>query len=374
MNEVRKIPLMRPLLPDFSLIEPYLKTIDENRWYSNFGPLVTSLEERLAEFFEITPGGVVSVSSGTSGLVNTLRAFDLPRSSYCLVASWTFVATAAAPLAAGLKPYFLDVDEDSWALTPSIAKKALDELDVEISAVITTSPFGAPVDTNEWDKFTEETGIPVIIDAASGFDSFSTIETSRPSNTPVMISLHATKLCGCGEGGIVMSQNANLIRKIKEISNFGFSGGREVKIPGTNGKISEYGAAIAHAALDHWPEKRENWISLRTKYSNVLNSIEGGIDKVWISETWAAATCNLRLSENNADEVTAQLNEKGIESRQWWGKGCHVNPAYAKYPQADLSNTTKLASSVIALPFSIDMSEEEINYVTTTLAKVLAGE
>jgi len=368
-----KIPLMKPLLPDLSLIEPYLKTIDENRWYSNFGPLVLSLEERMAEFFGVTSGGVVSLSSGTAGLVNTLRAFNLPTDSCCLVPSWTFVATAAAPIAAGLKPYFLDVDKESWSLTPEIAIEALDNIDEQVSAAIVTSPFGAPVVTKAWDQFTKDTGVQVIIDAAAGFYSFSTIKDSKPTNTPVMISLHATKLCGCGEGGLVISQNPTLIRKIKEISNFGFSGSREIRIPGTNGKMSEYSAAVGHTALDHWAEKRKQWIDLRHKYLERLSNIGNGIKNIWISDDWAAATCNIRLNNENVDEVMDRLNEKGIESRQWWDKGCHKQPAYASYPRTDLPVTEALAESVLALPFSIDLSEEEIDYITSTLSEILGS-
>lgn len=362
---------MRPLLPDYKHIEQYLKTIDKNRWYTNFGPLALSLEERFCEFFHVPSGGVVSLANGTAGLVNALRAFDLPRGSYCLVPSWTFVATAAAPVAAGMKPYFIDVDEKSWAITPEIVKKAMKETGGTVGAVIAVAPFGSPVNTREWDNFTKETGIPVIIDAAAGFDAFSHIKECSPGSTPIMISLHATKLCGCGEGGIMVSRNTNIIRRIRELSNFGFAGKKEIRIPGTNAKMSEYNAAVAHAALDNWHSKRADWINLRTKYLHELKKLGSLLKNIWISEDWAASTCNIRLATDNAEDIVIQLAEEGIESRRWWGKGCHAQPAYSKYPRAKLPVTEALGASVISLPFSIDISDSDIGYVVSSLRQVL---
>lgn len=362
---------MRPLLPSLEAIEPYLKNIDENRWYSNYGPLVISLEERFCEFFHVPPGSVVSLSSGTSGLVNALRAVNPPKDSFCLIPSWTFVATASAPLAANMQPYFIDVNEDSWAITPEIVKAEMDKVDGKIGAVIAVCPFGAPANTEEWDKFTEDTGIPVVIDAAASFDAISTLKQSAPGNTPIMVSLHATKLCGCGEGGIVVSKNSGFIRKIRDLSNFGFSGTREVKTPGTNGKMSEYNAAVAHAALDQWAQKRNSWVDLRHKYLEALNSLGDGIAKIWIDDDWASSTCNIRLNGNNADEIVEALNKAGVESKQWWMKGCHKQLAYASCPRADLPVTEALGESILGLPFSVDMEDEDIEAVVETLKNIL---
>ena len=56
-----------------------------------------------------------------------------------------------------------------------------------------------------------------------------------------------------------------------------------------------------------------------------------------------------KISFHNA--VISQLQVRGIKARQWWDKGCHTQPAYAKYPHGDLSVTKMLGASVISLPF-----------------------
>ena len=175
---------MRPLLPEHKFIAPYLKEIDKTRWYSNFGPLVTNFEVRLEEFFGLKNNCVLTVANGTSGLTATMRAFGLERGTYCIVPSWTFMATAGAALAAGLIPYFVDVEEDTWAINPEILKSTIKEIDGKVTAVIVVAPFGSPVYSDKWDRFTDETGIKVIIDGAAAFDSISTLDFAKPKKTP----------------------------------------------------------------------------------------------------------------------------------------------------------------------------------------------
>lgn len=359
------IPVLRPLLPEHKAIVPYLKDIDKSRWYSNFGPLVLHLEERFEEFYNVKRGGVVTLSSGAAGLTNALRALNLPHDSYCIVPSWTFVAVPAAAVAAGLRPYFIDVDYDSWAIDPETTKEYIKNIKGKVSAVIAVAPFGNPMVTEEWDAFTEETGIPVIIDGASCFDTVAKTRKFRPGKTPIMVSLHATKVMGVGEGGLVISKNIELVDKIKQMSNFGFSGVRKVFVPGTNGKMSEYTAAVAHAGLDNWSEKRAKWRKMTDYYMEAL------IDTTFyhkLSFDWVTSTCSVMLPNENAEEMVLAMKEKNIETRRWWGDGCHTLNAYKDFPSFPLPVTEKLAKSLLGLPFSVDMTKKDVNYIVKTLA------
>lgn len=370
-----RISLMRPLLLGHETAIHYLAQIDKNRWYSNFGPLVQKLESRLGELFKTGEGSVVTVSSGTAGLVNVLRAMNLPRGSLCLMPSWTFIATPASVIAAGLTPYFMDVDEAGWALDIQAAERVAAELKGKVSAVMVVAPFGSPLDIGAWDAFSERSGLPVIIDAAAGFDAFSSIEGSRPGRSPVMVSMHATKTFGVGEGGAVISTNTALIERVRQMSNFGFSDTREIAVPGTNGKMSEYTAAFAHAALDLWPQTREFWHCRKWFYAEAFKELGAEIaSHPWIDGQWASSTFSIRLARHEAAEVIGGLVEAGIESRQWWGKGCHMQPAYRIYPRDPLPVTEALGRSVLALPFTLDINRDDVQEIMATLKRLCAPE
>jgi dTDP-4-amino-4,6-dideoxygalactose transaminase len=139
-------------------------------------------EERLADFFKIEADQVTLVCNGTLALQATLMAMDIPQGKYCLMPSWTFSATPASALLAGLTPLFLDVDVETQALTVEAVQAFLNHTDLplsDIGAVMVVSPFGAPLCTKDWDDFTKRTQLPVIIDAAASFDTIKRIPACK---------------------------------------------------------------------------------------------------------------------------------------------------------------------------------------------------
>ncbi|HLO76879.1 MAG TPA: aminotransferase class I/II-fold pyridoxal phosphate-dependent enzyme, partial [Magnetospirillum sp.] len=230
----RAIAVMRPRLPTAESILPYLRRIDDARLYSNFGPLAQALESRLAARWERPAAAVVSLANATLGLSACLMACCAPRGSLCLMPAWTFVATAHAARAAGLEPFLADVDEHSGALTPAIAEAALAAAPAPVGAVMVVQPFGRPLDMDGWQDFRRRTGLAVIIDAAAAFD------TVTASPLPTVVSLHATKVLGAGEGGFALCDDPDLAQAIRRASNFGFYITRESHAPALNAKMSEY--------------------------------------------------------------------------------------------------------------------------------------
>jgi dTDP-4-amino-4,6-dideoxygalactose transaminase len=271
--------------------------------------------------------------------------------------SWTFEATPAAACVAGLVPWYLDVDAESWALDPQMVESWLPEAPGPVAAVTPVSPFGAPVDTGAWDAFTERTGIPVVIDAAAGFD------TMTIGHSPTVISLHATKVFGIGEGGLVASTDRQTIARIRRLSNFGLATGRQLISEGLNAKMSEYGAAVGLAALDVWPAKRRRYIELTEIYSGLFQ----GASRIRIAPGFGGgrvrATCNIDLGMPSTEVVIAELRKCGIEARRWWGRGCHRHGTFAKYPRMPLPITERLGDSVVGLPFFPDLTAVEIRRV-----------
>jgi dTDP-4-amino-4,6-dideoxygalactose transaminase len=364
----RKISVMRPLLPKADRIHKYLEEIDNTRWYTNFGPLVMRFEQELADLFNVSTSSLITLSSGTAAIYTVLRALNIEQGSFCIVPSWTFVATAAAPITVGLKPYFVDVEEDSWTLDPASVKQSLKYIPGKIGAVIVVAPFGRPVNVREWDQFTKETGIAVVIDAAAAFDSVLKFENARLGNTPVIVSMHATKTFGMGEGAFVISQDKQLMHHVRQLSNYGFTASREIFLPGLNSKLSEYAAAVGLAALEEWEEKRQNWQNVTSYYLEAFKAT--GCDKIIshrLSSDWVNSTCNIRIPEGyNPNNIIEQLSQFGIEARRWW-TGCHRMKAYENCSRFALPITEKLCDSVIAIPFSVDMTKDEVEYIVEKL-------
>ena len=365
----RKIALMRPLLPPAAEIAPYLEEIDARRWYSNFGPLVTRLEARLADHFGLHPASAVIAANGTTALSASLSALARPGSK-CLLPSWTFVASASAVCAANMTPHFVDIAPDTWQPDPEALRRRTDLADV--GAVMVVSPFGSPVDTAAWDAFWAETGIPVIIDAAASFDTVATIAAAKPGRAPVMISLHATKAFGIGEGGLVLSTSETLIHRLRQVCNFGIWGSPEGQIIGYNGKVSEYHGAVGLAALDRWPERRAALLDRTVRYLRELERLPSVRLLPRFGAGWVSTYCTVHVP-GSIHEIVDRMAYMGVETRRWWIDGVHAQAAYRRFPHDELPVTAEVTGHALSLPFFHDMTDAQIVRVVDCLEDALTA-
>ena len=359
------LPVMRPRLPSAAEIFPYLEAIDEARWYSNYGPLVTRLEQQLARRLGMTAGGVVTTANATAGLTAALLARRAPGGSFCLMPSWTFAATAHAARAAGLIPWFHDVLRSTWALDPAAVRETLQHLEGKVGAVIAVSPFGAPLEIAPWRDFEEQTGIPVVVDAAAGFD------TAVAGPVPQVVSLHATKTLGVGEGGFVVTGDPELQERLAACCNFGFLNTRNATLPALNAKMSEYHAAVALAALDAWPATRRLHLRIAGWYRQTIARLAGVSLQPGYGDGWAASTTSVILPRGASERVSHHLSKRAIDTRSWWGQGCHVQPAFADFPRGPLPITEELGARVLGLPHFPEMRERDVERVAEALSHSL---
>src|SRR3569833_2972366 len=99
ISEMSKISIMRPKLPLTRQVSSYLEAIDASRVYSNFGPLVRSLEERLAMHFAVRKEMITTTANATQGLTLALMAMGARPGTLCVLPAWAFIASAHAALA-----------------------------------------------------------------------------------------------------------------------------------------------------------------------------------------------------------------------------------------------------------------------------------
>lgn len=325
--------ISRPLLPTSENLLPYLKRIDEARWYTNSGHLVREYEERMGSLFDCQ---VVATSSATSGMTAAWIAMELDDA--IVMPSWTFIATANAVRAAGLDIEFTDVDEDVW--TPG-------QTDIAVC------PFGAPVNyENE-----------ILTDAAAAFDAYATGQ-SKVGAAPVVISTHATKCFSTGEGGLVLSRNKHFADRVREIINHGITLEREVPRVGINGKMSEYHAAVGLASLDTWPETKMKWFNTKQRYIEAFGNLAHTTplsSLSWVGPTFAIRLPSIdHIEQTHGCSVQQAFFNRCILSRKIWGNGVHAYDAYKDCAKEGLPVTEKLARETVFLPFSLDTTDDEL--------------
>lgn len=370
---MRRIPLLIPRMPSADKVYPYLRKIDQNRIYTNYGPLNGEFEQRLA--IELGQGleasHLTTVSNCTVGLELAIQALSLPQGARVLLPSLTFVATATAIVRAGASPLFSDINPTGWCLTPAIAEQALAQGET-FDLVMPVSTFGKQHDVAAWDAFSERTGIPVLIDAAGAFGNQPIGRT-----TDVVFSFHATKSIGSGEGGLVVSFNADRIKRIRQLANFGIDAARgELTGLGTNGKLSEYHAAVGLAALDEWPDIIAQRRELHARYVRDLLEACPVLELQDKDPDGIYPLLPVLLPEGtDALTIGNALREQGIDTRRWYCPPLHAHGVLSHYASCGpLAVTSSIGHRILGLPFFAGISDEEIRTVVDSLVRALSAE
>jgi dTDP-4-amino-4,6-dideoxygalactose transaminase len=350
MSERALIPVYRALLPRTAAIVPYLERMDAKRWYTNRGELVQQLEARLGERIG-TP--VMSAANGTVAIEAAILATAGRATSerpLALLPAYTFVATASAVEACGYRPYLLDVDETTW----SLACSTLDHHPALASAgiVVPVSPYGRAIAQEPWAAFSKRTQIPVVIDAAAAFQS--------------------TKAFSSGEGGAVVWSDEAGLKRIAQALNFGFLYKRESTSAGTNGKMSEYHAAVGLAALDAWESTCAANRAVADAYRTAAHA-HGISERLFVAPDVASNYAIVDAgSATLAIELIAALNEELIESRLWYGSGLQAEPYWRDTESDALHITERIAPALVGLPMAPDLDSSAIARIVEIAARTLS--
>lgn len=364
------LPIAKPLLPDLAMISPYIRQIDESRGYSNRGPLVRCLEDRLSAHFGFESQAVMTAASGTMALIGAIMGaagIARPDRPLCFCPAMTFVASAAAAQVCGYAPHFVDVAPESWCLDP-VRLRRHPELS-KVGLVLVVAPYGRLPQFSAWQSFMDETGIPVVIDGAACFDMIGDMAPSLPERIPIALSFHATKAFGCGEGGAILARDRVVLEACFRSLNHGFLGDRIALTLGVNGKMSEYHAAVALAELDGWAGKFDRLRGVARRYRAEHARCDFKAELFVhgdISSTYALLTFP---TQDETLSAMHRLRSSGIEARYWYGQGVHRQPAFAARSTDQLDVTEDLIGRLLGLPFFVDMSDGEIGRVYACLTQ-----
>ena len=364
---MKKIPFLRPNLVKKESIIPYLSEIEASRIYSNFGPLNTRFEQRILNEYFDNIGAITTVNNATLGLILAISQYQRPKGKYALMPSFTFSATPLATMWCGLEPFFVDINTDDWSMDENQLKEVLQLLGDEVAIVIPYATFGTNINLKYYQQI-HESGVPVVVDAAASFgvkENQNYFGKGFPGC--IVYSFHATKSFGVGEGGAIYSSNKELISKIRQVENFGFSANRETTSIALNAKMSEYVAAIALATLDVFQQKIQTRQQIYNWYINELNQ------KDLFNKGWSIQKNNGKIpyqfmpictpdNEKNIDIIHTLAN-KNIEARTYFSPPCHLHPLFKGFPHTTLTVTEKISSQIVSLPLWEEMTRKDVQLI-----------
>ncbi len=368
-----EIPFLKPNVVKKERYLDLLAEIDASRVYSNYGPLNERFEKRLlSELFD-GEGALTTVNNATTGLMLAISGCKRPGGTLALMPSFTFAAAPLAAMWCGLKPYFIDIHPDDWCMNATMLEETITALADNVAVVIPYPAFGTCMDLTYYEQW-QQNGIPVVVDAAASMCSRNERgQFGKGFPGAVVYSFHATKTFGIGEGGLVYSADADLVADVRKAANFGFSEARESVMPGINGKLSEYAAAVGLATLDQIQNKLEERQRVYGIYQEQMNR-HGLMDRGWSVQKKSGITGSAFLSvlcpENhrNTDYVEA-LADQGVQARTYFFPACHQQPMFRTCPHGLLTTTERIAGRILSLPLWEEMTAEHVTRVVQEVDK-----
>jgi dTDP-4-amino-4,6-dideoxygalactose transaminase len=371
-----RIPFLRPRPARLSRMVAELEAIEASGIFSNHGPVSRRFEASLTERWFGGRGGSLAVNNATIGLMLAIRdaAMPGPRRRYALMPSFTFAATAHAAIWAGLTPLLCDIDERTWAADAAAEDELLRRHADEIACVVPHACFGNAIDLERYARLASELGVGVVVDAAAGLGS--TGAAGDPFGAgfrhAIVYSMHATKTFATAEGGVIHTGDPDRLARLRAMSDFGFGEARSATMPGLNAKLSEIGALLALAKLDDLDRVVEHRGRLVECYRDALDGF--GFQQptgTRQAHQFAAVVLPQGLGERRA-EIAARLEARGIGTRHYFSPHLAQQPYFGEVCETGpLDVTDRVASHILSLPLSDEMTPEEVEVVAAALLSVV---
>lgn len=351
--------------PDFwGLEEKYLVEALHSTWISG-GAFVDRLEREVATFSGAPYA--VSASNGTTAIHLVYLSMGLGPGDEVIVPGFCYLAAANIALQMGIKPVFAEVDPDTFCVTAETIEAVITP---QTRLIVAVHTYGNVCDMDGIMSLARSKGITVLEDAA---ESFASRYKGRQSGAIAKIGIYsfqATKTITTGEGGMVVTGDAALARKMRLYRSHGVSGRRYWhELPGHNFRLTNLQAALGCAQIARLDSIIKERQRVHRTYTTALKGVLGvrlqkfrpDVDPV----LWAfALELDPAAYPQGRDKVIEQLAVEGIETRN----GFYAASQLPIYPDCgSLPTCERLATNVISLPTFPSLDDRQIHYISSKL-------
>jgi dTDP-4-amino-4,6-dideoxygalactose transaminase len=356
------IQVTKPFLPPIEEYEKYLHGIWKRDWLTNMGPLASELELRLKEYLNVEH--LLFVTNGTVALQMAIKSLNL--NGDIITTPFSFVATTSSIVWEACNPVFVDIDPLSLNIDPSKIEEAITK---NTTGILATHVYGNPCNVEAIDEIARKYNLKVVYDGAHAFGVNISGRSVFEYGDVSICSLHATKLYHSVEGGLLITKDPGLLKKLAYMRNFGFNGPEAFAELGINGKNSEFHAAMGLANLKHIDSIIEKRKVFTEHYQKKLKTIKGTFPD-WNSK----ATKNYAYfpvileSESLLKKFIEILQLHEIFPRRYFYPSLSKVLPYVE--KKDILVTDEISKKVLCLPLYHDLSLEEIELITRLLLRV----
>lgn len=316
----------------------------------------------------------VGVDSGTGALELALYTLGIGAGDEVIVPCFTFYATASAVSTVGAKPVFVDVEDDTGNIDPLKIEKVITP---KTKAIIPVHLFGQTVNLAEILKIVRRHNLHLIEDSCQAHGAKMLMDgewkTAGSIGEMGCFSFYPGKNLGAyGDGGMVVTQNAELAEKLKLLRDYGRTGKYEHSILGYNRRLDTLQAAILRAKL----KKLDLWNAKRQKNGELYDQLLGKIGvRTFKIRPYAQTVRHVyAIRVKQRDDLHEYLKQNGIGTGVHYPIPLHLQKAFAflGYKKGDLPIAENMAEEILSLPIFPELTPADIKKIVSFIKKFIS--
>ncbi|MFQ5700630.1 MAG: DegT/DnrJ/EryC1/StrS family aminotransferase [Acidobacteriota bacterium] len=343
--------------------EAVTRVLDSGRFV--LGEEVSAFEGEFAAY--TGTGHAVAVASGTSALHLALVEAGIGPGDEVITVAFSFVASVAVIEYAGARPVLVDIEPRSYTIDVDRIEEAIGD---RTRAIIPVHLYGQPARMDRILEIARDRGILVIEDAAQAHGAaFGTRPVGGIGHLGCF-SFYPTKNLGaCGEGGIVVTNDAGRARRLRMLRDWGQQHKGRHELKGFNARLQALQGAILRVKLRHL----DAWNDARRRHAGGYNEELQGIGIITPGETPGTRhvyhAYTIRAPQR--DRIRQELATAGIGTGVHYPLPIHLNPAYSDlgYRAGDFPEAERAAREVLSLPLYPELSEADRRTVCSAMKR-----
>ena len=367
-----KVPLL-DLKKQYHSIKEEILTVAEEIFESQYfilGPRVEALEKDIAGY--CSSNHALGVSSGTDALLISLMAMDIGAQHTVITTPYTFFATAGSIFRTGARPIFVDIDPDTYNMSPQGLERAIasmtdNELE-RLKAVIPVHLYGQCADMDPILTIAKEYHLAVIEDAAQAIGAEYRGRRAGSMGDLGCFSFFPSKNLGAfGDGGMVTTDSDELYDKLRILRVHGSHPKYYHKLAGGNFRLDAFQAAVVSVKLKHL----DKWTKARQENARKYRKLfeDSGIDDVIKlpveKEDRHIYNQFVICLTDKRDELRLFLNETGVGTEIYYPIPMHLQECFLdlNYKKGDFPEAERAALHTLALPIYPELLDDQLAYV-----------
>jgi len=329
------------------------------------GPEVAAFEDEAAAYLGVEHA--IGVNSGTDALIIGLRALGIGPGDEVITTPFSFFATAESISHVGATPVFVDIDEESFNLDPSLIEAAITPT---TKAIMPVHLFGRPAEMDPIMAIAEEHGLKVIEDAAQSFGArYQGRQTGAIGHLGAFSFFPSKNLGAFGDGGLITTNDPEVAELCRMLRNHGSIVRYRNEMLGYNSRLDALQAAFLRVKLPHVDDWNAKRAAVAQRYNELLTGAEGIITPR-VVEGHVFHQYTIRITEHDRSYVQRCLEQQGVSTMVYYPVPQHRLPVYdGRYPTFEVSE--RVAMQVLSLPIGSQLEREAVERVVGGLRGAL---